>query len=103
MPKNISYLADLYTPSISNGAFHEKFKLANVAPLFKSGTRLNPSNYGSLTFLSHFSKIFEKFYTLTQIDFFINTMQSVLNNMVFVVVIPLTCIAKIVSSSSYSK
>jgi len=30
-------------------------------------------------------------------------MQSVLNNMVFVVVIPLTCIAKIVSSSSYSK
>jgi len=35
-------------------------KLAKVVPLFKSGTRLNPSDYNSLSLLSNFSKIFEK-------------------------------------------
>jgi len=62
MAKNIIsiYLADLYISRISNGVFSEKLKLAKVVPLFKSGSRLNLSNYRPIFLLSQFGKIFEK-------------------------------------------
>jgi len=49
-----------YNASLSKSIFLEKLRLAKLIPLFKSGSRLNPSNYRPISLLSHFSKIFEK-------------------------------------------
>ena len=67
MTKNIIsiYLTNLCTSNISNRVFLEKLKQAKVVPLFKSGTRLNPSSYRSISLLSHFSKIFQKLVAYT--------------------------------------
>jgi len=66
------YLGNLYNSSISNGVVPGELKLAKVMPLFKSGYRLNPSNYRLISLVSHLREIFENFYTST-IDFLINT------------------------------
>jgi len=81
-------LADLYNSSISNGVFPEKLK-AKVVPLFKSGSRLNPSNYKPISLLSHFSKMFEKLLYINTNNFFDQKHVICPEQMVFVVFIQL--------------
>lgn len=53
-------LALLFNESLSTGIFPDLFKKAVVVPLFKSGDRLDISNYRPISLLSVFSKILEK-------------------------------------------
>ena len=54
----ISYLVNL---SFTMGEFQNLCKIAKVIPLFKNGDPLDCSNYRSISLLSTFSKIFEKY------------------------------------------
>ena len=44
----------------SLGYFLSNFKIARVIPIYKSGSKEDPVNYRSISFLGVFSKIFEK-------------------------------------------
>lgn len=46
--------------SFETGIFPNLFKKANVCPVYKSGDRLDPSNYRPISLLSSLSKIIEK-------------------------------------------
>ena len=50
----------LVNHSITLGIFPEVFKAAKVTPVYKSGSRHNPTNYCPISLLSCFAKIFEK-------------------------------------------
>ena len=78
-------------------------KLAKVVPLFKSGTRLNPSDYNSLSLLSNFSKIFEKLLYINLNWFLINTMYLCWTIWFSSWLFNCLTIAKIGRSPSYSK
>ena len=54
----ISYLVNL---SFTTGEFQNFCKIAKVIPLFKNDDPLDFSNYRSISLLSTFSKIFEKY------------------------------------------
>lgn len=63
--KNFTYfitkpLIYIFNISIRQGVFLDKFKLAIVKHLFKSGSSEDVSNYRPIYTLSNFSKIFEK-------------------------------------------
>ena len=56
----------IFNKCISKGKFPEKMKLADVIPLFKSKTALDPSNYRLISLLLTVSKLLEKIvYTRT--------------------------------------
>ena len=50
----------LVNHSITLGIFSEVLKVAKVIPVYKTGSRHNPTNYRPISLLSCFSKIFEK-------------------------------------------
>ena len=53
-------LASLFNTSISSGVVPEKFKVANVVPVYKKDSQTNVSNYRPISLLSVFNKILEK-------------------------------------------
>ena len=53
-------LATIFNLSIKTGSFPDKMKIAKVIPLFKSGSKMEVSNYRPISLLPIFSKIFEK-------------------------------------------
>ena len=50
----------LVNHSITLGIFPEVLKVAKVVPVYKSGSRHNPTNFRPISLLSCFAKIFEK-------------------------------------------
>ena len=61
----------LVNHSITLGIFPEVLKVAKVKPVYKSGSRHNPSNYHPISLLSCFAKIFEKL-LYKRLDIFID-------------------------------
>ena len=53
-------LLHIFNCSLSAGVVPNKFKIAKVVPIFKSGEHLDVNNYRPISLLSNFSKIFEK-------------------------------------------
>jgi len=49
----------LYNLSLSEGLFPDRWKHANILPIFKSGDRSDVKNYRPISLLSHFGKLFE--------------------------------------------
>jgi hypothetical protein len=45
---------------LSTGIFPDRLKYAEIKPLFKDGCKNDPFNYNPISFLTTFSKIFEK-------------------------------------------
>ena len=62
----------LVNHSITLGIFPEVLKVAKVIPVYKSGSRHNPTNYRPISLLSCFAKIFEKL-LYKRLDIFIRT------------------------------
>jgi hypothetical protein len=54
-------LAVLFNLSLISGVFPCVWKESNVVPLFKSGDKINISNYRGISILSAILKLFEKF------------------------------------------
>ena len=59
-PLIVNPLCHIFNLSLSTGIVPEKFKIAKVIPIFKTGDSLDPSNYRPISLLSTFSKILEK-------------------------------------------
>jgi len=54
---------------LEKGVFPEKFKLAIVKPLYKTGDKKNMTNYRPISMLCNFSKIFERIIKVQLITF----------------------------------
>ena len=53
-------LTSLFNISINNGCFLSTWKLAKISPLFKKGSKQDPSNYRPISVLPTISKLIEK-------------------------------------------
>ncbi len=53
------FITKIFNLCISTGIFPESLKMAEVVPIFKSGSRANVNNYRPISLLSPFAKIFE--------------------------------------------
>ena len=53
-------VAALVNKSLTSGIFPNQLKIAKVFPVFKNGSKLDPSNYRPISILPTISKIFEK-------------------------------------------
>ena len=53
-------IVSLIYKSIETGKFQNQLKIAKVFPVFKSGSKTDPSNYRPISILPTISKIFEK-------------------------------------------
>ena len=53
-------ISELCNPSIKLGSFHDSCKIAKLKPLFKNGSKTNPSKYRPISLLPLISKIIEK-------------------------------------------
>ena len=53
-------ISRLINKSISTGSFPSQLKQTKVLPIFKGGTKSDPSNYRPISILPTISKIFEK-------------------------------------------
>lgn len=71
-------LANCINKCLNEGHFPNRLKIAKVSPIFKSGNKLDPSNYRPISVLPVMSKIFEKilhkqlYEYLTSIDYLYN-------------------------------
>lgn len=54
------HLADIFNKSIDTGVFPDLMKHSKIIPLFKSGTKTDPTNFRPISILPALSKIFEK-------------------------------------------
>ena len=54
------FIASLINKSITSGTFPNQLKCAKVYPIFKGGSKSDPSNYRPISILPTISKIFEK-------------------------------------------
>ena len=55
-----SALCNSFNESQETGYYPEKFKVADVTPVFKKGERTSASNYRPISILSNLSKVFER-------------------------------------------
>ena len=55
-----SSLTAIFTASINTGIFPQERKESRVSPVYKSGTRNDPSNYRPISVIPVIAKIFEK-------------------------------------------
>ena len=53
-------LCDLFNKSLLTGKFPEDWKIARIAPIFKSGARDDRSNYTPISVLPYISRLLEK-------------------------------------------
>ena len=53
-------IADIFNCSLKSGVFPQKWKIAQVIPIYKKGNKLNLSNYRPISLLSVLSKVMEK-------------------------------------------
>ena len=68
LAKPINELCNL---SMVLGSFPDAFKIAKVMPLFKKGSKTDPSNYRPISLLPLLSKVFERF-VLNQTEEFLS-------------------------------
>ena len=61
--------------TISKGIFPSNAKLASVKPIYKKGSRLDVSNYRPISVISAFSKVIEKHFESSMVDY-INSILS---------------------------
>ena len=54
-------LSNSFNESQETGYFPDKFKMADITPVFKKGVRTSVSNYRPISILSNLSKVFERF------------------------------------------
>ena len=57
-------LTKLFNQCIKLGYFSSEWKLAKIKPLFKNGSKTNPSCYQPISLLSSLSKVFEIFFLI---------------------------------------
>ena len=62
-------LVKLFNSSVRQGIFPNRFKLARVIPLFKSGSKLLLANYRPISLLPFLSKVLEKLIHSRMSDF----------------------------------
>jgi hypothetical protein len=60
IPYIISQLTYICNQSLTQGIFPDRLKFPLVKPIFKNGSKYEPSNYRPISLLSTFSKVFEK-------------------------------------------
>ena len=60
LPAVIESLCDIFNLSIATGIFPDSWKIARVAPIFKSGQTNDRSNYRPISVLPFVSRVFEK-------------------------------------------
>ena len=53
-------LSDIFNTSVSPGAYPKKLKMSKIVPIFKVDDETDTSNYGPISLLSNFNRIFEK-------------------------------------------
>ena len=53
-------LCDIFNLSVATGVFPDSWKIARVAPIFKSGQSYDRSNYRPISVLPFLSTVFEK-------------------------------------------
>ena len=68
-------LTDLINATISKGIFPSNAELASVKPIYKKGSRLDVSNYRPISVISAFSKVIEKHFESSMLDY-INSILS---------------------------
>ena len=56
----VAPVTKICNPSISSGVFPERWRQANIIPIFKKGDKKDPSNYRSVSLLPLFGKILER-------------------------------------------
>ena len=54
----------IFNACISKGVYPDLLKIARVTPIYKKGTKSDPSNYRPISVLSTVNKLFEKYYTI---------------------------------------
>ena len=55
-----SSLADIFNASIKTRIFPDDFKLGKITPIYKTGDKDDPGNYGPISVLPSASRLFEK-------------------------------------------
>ena len=65
-------LTILFNRSMSEGYVPQRMKLAKVVPIFKGGSRIDPSNYRPISILSVFSKVLESLVSKSLNNFIIS-------------------------------
>ena len=68
-------LTNVINATITKGIFPSNAKLANVKPIYKKGSRLDVSNYRPISVISAFSKVMEKYFESSMVDY-INSISS---------------------------
>ena len=53
-------LCDIFNLSLATGVFPDSWKIARVAPVFKSGEQDDSSNYRPISVLPFLARLFEK-------------------------------------------
>ena len=53
-------LANIFNSSIATGVYPDLLKIARVTPIYKKGSKSDPSNYRPISVLSQINKIYEK-------------------------------------------
>ena len=66
-------LTFIYILSLETGIFPESWKISRTIPLFKSGSKSNPSNYRPIGIINAFSKVQEKLIHSRLLSFLNNT------------------------------
>ena len=64
-------LSDLINEIFTTGIFPDCFKIAKIIPLYKKGSKLDPSNYRPLVIQNIFSKIVEKAFTIRLVNYLV--------------------------------
>ena len=52
-------LTEIFNKSMSEGVVPQDWKIANITPIFKKGTKLDSGNYRPVSLTSHIGKLLE--------------------------------------------